>query len=87
MRIVKESELVKSARVNVRISNRMAAWLERKAGKERSKASVIRSLIEREMAREAAARLTEVFDAAASHLTEEDRGDRELIAAAFADRQ
>jgi hypothetical protein len=60
MRIVKESELVKSARVNVRISNRMAAWLAPKAGKGH---------------------------AAVSQLTEEDRGDREFVAVAFADRE
>jgi hypothetical protein len=53
MRIVKESELVRSARVNVRISNRMAAWLAPKAGKGHSA----------------------------------DRGDREFVAVAFADRE
>ncbi len=87
MRTVKESELIKDAQVSVRISNRMEAWLARRAGKERSKADVVRSLIEEEMAREARARLTEMFDAAASELTEQDRKDRELATDAFADAE
>lgn len=87
MRTVRESELAKDAQVSVRISNRMEAWLARRAGKERSKADVVRSLIEEEMAREASARLTEMFDAAASELTEEDRKDRELATGAFADAE
>ncbi len=65
----------------------MEAWLARRAGKERSKADVVRSLIEEEMAREASARLTEMFDAAASELTEQDRKDRELATGAFADAE
>jgi hypothetical protein len=87
MRTVRESELVKDAQVSVRISSRMEAWLARKAGKEQTKADVIRSLIEGEMAREASAHLTEMFDSAASELTEEDRDDRDLITGAFADRE
>ena len=87
MKTVRESQLAKDAQVSVRISNRMEAWLARKAGKERSKADVVRSLIEEEMAREASARLTEMFDAAASELTEQDRKDRELATGAFADAE
>ena len=87
MRTVRESQLAKDAQVSIRISNRMEAWLARKAGKERSKADVVRSLIEEEMAREASARLTEMFDAAASELTEQDRKDRELATGAFADAE
>lgn len=87
MRTVRESELAKDAQVSVRISNRMEEWLARRAGKGRSKADVVRSLIEEEMAREAVARLTEMFDAAASELTEEDRKDRELAMGAFADAE
>ena len=87
MKTVRESQLAKDAQVSVRISNRMEAWLARKAGKERSKADVVRSLIEEEMAREASARLTEMFDAAASELNEQDRKDRELATGAFADAE
>ena len=87
MRTVRESQLAKDAQVSVRISNRMEAWLARRAGKERSKADVVRSLIEEEMSREASARLTEMFDAAASELTEQDRKDRELATGAFADAE
>lgn len=85
MRTVRESELIKDAQVSVRISSRMEAWLARKAGKGQSKADVIRSLIEGEMTREASTRLTEMFDAAAAEVTEEDREDRELATGAFAD--
>ena len=85
MRTVRESELIKDAQVSVRISSRMEAWLARRAGKKLSKADVIRSLIERDMAREEATRLTEMFDAAAAELSEHDREDRELATGAFAD--
>jgi hypothetical protein len=82
---VRESDLVKDAQVSVRISSRMEAWLAGKAGRKRSKADVIRSMIEGEMDREARARLTEMFDAAASDLTDQDRDDRELATGAFVD--
>ncbi len=87
MRTVRESQLAKDAQVSVRISGRMDEWLAWKAGKERSKAEVVRSLIEDEMAREAAARRTDMFDAAAADLTDEDREDRDLVTDAFADQE
>ncbi|HUP01206.1 MAG TPA: hypothetical protein VM737_06770 [Gemmatimonadota bacterium] len=87
MRTVRESQLAKDTQVSVRISGHMDEWLTRKAGEERSKADVVRSLIEDEIAREAAARLTEMFDAAAAELTDEDREDRDLVTGAFADRE
>lgn len=82
---VKESDLAKDAQVSVRISSRMEAWLAGKAGRKGSKADVIRSMIEKEMERETSARLTEMFDAAASDMTDQDRDDRELATGAFAD--
>ncbi|MGH7556420.1 MAG: hypothetical protein ACREMD_01300 [Gemmatimonadota bacterium] len=84
---VRESQLAKDTQVSLRISSRMEAWLARKAGRERSKADVVRSLIEEEMAREEAARMTDMFDAAAAELTDEDRDDRDLVTGAFADRE
>lgn len=87
MRTVRESQLAKDTQVSVRISGRMEEWLARKAGEQRSKADVVRSLIEDEMAREAAARLTKMFDAAAADLTDEDREDRDRVTGAFADRE
>ncbi|MGH7572921.1 MAG: hypothetical protein ACREMK_13920 [Gemmatimonadota bacterium] len=84
---VRESQLAKDTQVSLRISSRMEAWLARKAGRERSKADVVRSLIEEEMAREEAARMTDMFDAAAAELTAEDRDDRDLVTGAFADRE
>ncbi|MGH7563649.1 MAG: hypothetical protein ACREK5_04405 [Gemmatimonadota bacterium] len=84
---VRESQLAKDTQVSLRISSRMEAWLARKAGRERSKAEVVRSLIEEEMAREEAARMTDMFDAAAAELTDEDRDDRDLVTGAFADRE
>jgi hypothetical protein len=60
-------------------------WLAGKAGRKGSKADVIRSMIEKEMERETSARLTEMFDAAASDMTDQDRDDRELATGAFAD--
>lgn len=85
VRTVRESELIKDAQVSVRISNRMETWLAKKAGRDQSKADVIRSLIEREMNREASSRLTEMFDAAAAELSKEELEDRELATGAFAD--
>ena len=84
---VRESDLAKDAQVSIRISGRMEAWLARKAGRKRSKADVIRSMIEAEMDREASALLTEMFDAAAAELNEQDRQDRELASGAFADEE
>ena len=87
MRMVRDSELVKDAQLSIRISGRMEEWLERKAGTDRSKAAVVRSLIEKEMARETEARLTDMFDKAAYGLTDEDREERDLITGAFADHE
>ena len=87
MRTVRESQLAKDTQVSVRISGRMEEWLARKAGEQRSKADVVRSLIEDEMAREAAARLTRMFDAAAADLADEDREDRDRVTGAFGDRE
>lgn len=84
---VRESDLAKDAQVSVRISSRMEAWLGRKAGRKRSKADVIRSMIEAEMDREEKALLTEMFEVAASDLTDQDREDRELATGAFADEE
>ncbi|MGH9323694.1 MAG: hypothetical protein ACRD3V_27900 [Vicinamibacteria bacterium] len=87
MRIVRDSQFPKDAQVSVRISGRMDQWLARKAGNKWSKADVVRSLIEEEMVREEAARLTEIFDTAATELTDEDRDDRDLVTGAFADQE
>ena len=79
--------IVKDAQVSIRIPAPMNAWLQRHAGKQRTKADVVRRLIEAEIAREGAERLTEVFDAAARELTREDREDRELLLGGFSDRE
>jgi Arc/MetJ-type ribon-helix-helix transcriptional regulator len=74
---------MKDARVSVRISALFDDWLRRRVGSTRSKSDVVRELIEAEIAREEAARLTKMFDAAAAELTDEDRGERDLLLDAF----
>ena len=73
----------KEAQVCVRIPTFVDEWLEKRAREIGSKADVVRSLIEKEMAREEEVRLREMFDAAAADLTEEEREDRDLLLGAF----
>lgn len=73
----------KDAQVCVRIPAFVDEWLETRARETGSKADVVRGLIEREMVREEEDRLREMFDAAASELTEEEREDRDLLLGAF----
>lgn len=77
----------KGAQVSVRIPASVDAWLRRRAGKHRTKADVVRQLLEEEIAREEVARLQRMFDAAAQELTEEDREDRDLILGSFSDQE
>lgn len=78
---------IKDAQISVRLPAVLAEWLDRRAGEERSKADVVRDLIEREISREEAAKLTAMFDAAAEELTDEDREDRDLVLGAFSDTE
>lgn len=87
MASVKSLRPTKDAQVSIRLPRPMDQWLRRRAGKERTKADVVRELIEAEIAREDAARLKEMFDEAAAELSAEDREDRELILGAFADQE
>ena len=73
----------KEAQVCVRIPTFIDEWLEKRAREIGSKADVVRSLIEKEMAREEEVRLRAMFDAAAAELTEEEREDRDLFLGAF----
>lgn len=74
---------VKDAQVSVRIPMTILEWLDRRAGSARSRADIVRQLLEEEMRREDAARLTEMFDAAASDLTREEREDRDRLLGAL----
>lgn len=74
---------IKEAQVSVRIPAPMDLWLERHAGKGGTKADVVRKLIEAEIAREDAERLTAMFDAAAKEITREDRQDLDLLMGGF----
>jgi hypothetical protein len=73
----------KDAQVCVRIPTFIDEWLEKRARKSGSKADVVRSLIEQEMAREEEVRLRAMFDAAAVELTREEREDRDQLLGAF----
>lgn len=87
MRTAIDPKTSKDAQVSVRIPASVNEWLRRRAGKHRTKAEVVRELIEAEMALEEADRIREMFDAAATELTAEDREDRDLILGAFSDRE
>lgn len=78
-----KSEQTHDSQVSVRISETMADWLERRAGTAGSKAEVVRTLIEEEMAREERERLRAMFDAAAEELTDEELEDRDRLVGAF----
>ena len=73
----------KEAQVCVRIPGYVDEWLQARAAQLGSKADVLRTLIEEEMAREEAERLRRMFDAAADELTDEEREDRDLLLGAF----
>lgn len=74
---------VKGRQISVRVLRETDAWLERRAGGRSNKATFVRRLIEREMAREREENLLEVFNKAAADLTEGDRGERETLLGAF----
>ncbi|MFN2383458.1 MAG: hypothetical protein ABR559_04245 [Gemmatimonadota bacterium] len=73
----------KTAQVSIRIPEVVLQWLDRRAGSARSRADIVRELLEEEMRREDAARLTEMFDAAAADLTPEEREDRDRLLGAL----
>jgi hypothetical protein len=74
----------KGHQISVRVLRETDLWLERRAGGRSNKADFVRSLIEREMAREREETLLEVFNKAAADVTESDRAEREELLGAFA---
>jgi len=74
----------KGRQISVRVLRETDAWLERRAGGRSNKADFVRSLIEREMAREREETLLDVFNKAAADVTEADRAEREDLLGAFA---
>lgn len=71
--------------ISVRVLRETDIWLERRAGGRSNKADFVRRLIEREMAREREENLLDVFNKAASDVTEADRAEREALLGVFAD--
>lgn len=68
-------------RVSVPVPRPVIEWLEARATRAgRSKADVVRELIEQEMAREGAGAIDPAAAAATGGLTDEDREDRRLLA-------
>ncbi len=74
----------KDRQISVRIPAELDAWLQSKTPQGRGKADFVRGLIEQARAREAQRELRSMFDRAAVEITEEDRHEREQLAAAFA---
>ncbi len=77
----------KGRQISVRVLRETDEWLERRAGGRSNKAHFVRSLIEREMAREREETLIEVFNKAAVDVTESDRAEREQLLEAFSGSQ
>jgi predicted DNA-binding protein len=73
-----------SRQISIRLQRETDAWLEHRAGGSKNKASFLRELIEREMAREKESNLLEMFNEAATELTEEDHHERESLLGGFA---
>jgi predicted DNA-binding protein len=72
------------APLSVRISLEVDKWLEQRAeARVRSKADVVREIIEDSRAREREAHLLSAFNEAAMDLTPGDRRERDLIAGSF----
>ncbi len=74
----------KGRQISIRVLREIDVWLERRAGGRSNKADFVRRLIEREMAREREENLLDVFNKAASDVTESDRAEREALLGAFA---
>ncbi len=74
---------LKERQITIRISVTADQWLERVAGSKRSKATVVRDLIEREMQLAREEELLATFNRAARDLTSADRKDRDLVLGAF----
>ncbi len=73
----------KERQMTIRISATADQWLERMAGSKRSKATVVRDLIEREMQLVREEELLATFNRAARDLTSADRKERDLLLGAF----
>lgn len=75
--------VAKERQISVRVSADTDRWLDRQAGGSRRKASFVRDLIERERERERQQELLDMFNRAASELTDEDRAERDLLVGAL----
>jgi len=73
----------KERQISVRISARSDEWLERRAGNKRTKASVVRELIEGEMNRAQEKQMVAMFNEAAREGAAAERGEREGLLGAF----
>ena len=73
----------KDRQISIRIGSETDAWLELHAGSNKNKAGFIRQLIEREQSREREQKLLEMFNEAASDVTEEDLEERETLLGGF----
>ncbi len=64
----------------------MSRWIEQHREQREARAAFVRRVLELEMKREREEELVSMFNRAAKDLTDEDLGDRQLGARAFADR-
>ena len=75
---------VRDRQISVRITSEIDAWLEQQAGQRSKKASFVRALIEKEMARVRHQQLLEMFNEAAAEVDDEELENREQLVSAFA---
>jgi hypothetical protein len=74
----------RTRQISVRITRELDGWLANRAVQiMKSKADVVRTLMEEAMAKEREEELLGIFNEAARDLTSADRRDRELVAGSF----
>ncbi len=76
----------KTHQLFLRIDSLMNRWIEQHRGQGEAREAFVRRVLELEMKRGREEELVSMFNQAARDLTDEDLGDRQLVARAFADR-
>ncbi|MEE8446970.1 MAG: hypothetical protein V3S52_04905 [Gemmatimonadota bacterium] len=80
------SMAAKTHQLFLRIDSLMNRWIEQHREQGEARAAFVRRVLELEMRRGREEELVSMFNRAARDLTDEDLGDRHLVASAFADR-
>ena len=76
----------KTHQIFLRIDSLINGWIEQHRKQGEARAAFVRRVLELEMKRGREEELVSMFNRAAKDLTDEDLGDRQLVARAFSDR-